>query len=221
MLTSFLITHHSLTRQLLRRPYPMRATRCLTYCAACPIPRGNMALLSGSTSATLGGSWRTAVPEGFRSERADRNMAPAASMKSEWFTLLHWNKRTTRMKSLDVDPHWTRKELERKKISSSSRYSINYQDKNRYRRNYLHRFSTYKSSTRISPCFPSFSNLVQILPYLSELTYTSPKGSSFFCQVSSNIIPIISCSLRTHLFHYYPLSCRIPLYFSWLQQPAS
>lgn len=104
VLRSFLTTCHPPTQGRRWAPYPMRATRGRTYSVAWPSPRGNMALLSASTSATLGGSWRTAVPEGFSSEMAERNMAPAVSMKSEWFMLLHWNRQTNLWKLTQTRP---------------------------------------------------------------------------------------------------------------------
>lgn len=114
-----------------------------------------MARLSGSTLATLGGSWRTAVPEGFRSEMAERNMAPAVSMKSEWFMLLHWNRQTNLWKLTQTRPieefSW------KKKKSEFQILNFNHLDKTIQSKNpYLHHFRTYKFSTRMSLLFLPF-----------------------------------------------------------------
>ena len=75
---------------LLLLSYPMRASRGRTYSAACPNPRGNRTRLLASTLATLGGIWRAETLVGFRKATADCSMEPTESMKSVWFTSLHW-----------------------------------------------------------------------------------------------------------------------------------
>lgn len=70
--------------------YPIRATRCLTYSDAWPIPKGNMTRDFGPIAATLGGSCRGDPVDGMMTDRALRNSEPAVSTSSDWFSLLHF-----------------------------------------------------------------------------------------------------------------------------------
>lgn len=69
--------------------YPMRATLCLMYSDAWPMPRGNMTRVFGPIPATLGGSCRGEPADGMMADRAPRNREPAVSISSDWFSLLH------------------------------------------------------------------------------------------------------------------------------------
>lgn len=74
----------------------MRATRCLMYSDAWPMPRGNMTRDFGPMPATLGGSCRGEPADGMMADRALRNREPAVSISSDWFSLLHCERKTHR-----------------------------------------------------------------------------------------------------------------------------